>query len=1743
MDQIEELEEVDNIVPVSKLSCDHRCCRSPDRRTLVSTLQTSTAGLRKPPSVHWQNHYDLLDWLSFFFGFQEDNVRNQRDHLVLHLANHYLCGAETPQDNVISLDPRALLCFREKLLQNYEDWCCFLGKMSEVRLIDGRGNSGTNCHELLYVSLYLLIWGESANLRFLPECICYIFHNMATELNMVLKDHVDQNTGCPNLPENSGENAFLNGVVKPLYDVVHMEVIKGRKGIDPDNEWRNYDDINEYFWSRRCFEELKWPLDARSRFFKNAGKAGFVERRSFWNLFRSFYRLWLMLVLFLQAAIIIAWEEEYKFPWQALPNKEVQVRVLSAFVTWSGLHLLESLLNSVMQWGLVSRETWWIGMRMVLRNVIAVMWTAALGWFYVRIWLQRNEDGEWSAKANKRLMLFLELALVSVLLKLSAFALSYVPSFDNFLVRKNWRMCELLTSRTFVGRDLREGTREYAKYAMFWVLVLATKFLFSYFLQIQPMINPTKELLQLRNVDSIWNQFFYHSNGLAIGMLWFPMVLIYMMDLQIWYSIWTFLVGVAVGLFSRLGEIQNNQHLRLRFDHFVREVANKFNLVGQEELLYERESMRSNKFSFIKLLNPSNWVSPRFKKLDHNHILVCKFAVMWNEIIRTFREEDIISDRVVELLELPKIYWTSRVISWPYFLLSNELLFALSEVCRLADAPDARLWYKICKNEYRRCAVIEAYDSVKHLLLEILRNDVEEHSIVTALFGEIDHSLQIGKFSTMFDMTVLPKIHASLIRLVELLNRSNVDPDQVASTLQALYNIVILDFFKQKRSYQQLKGDGLAPCNRFPHAGLLFQNAVRLPNSGDGIFSRQIRRLQMILKTRDSLQNIPASEEARRRITFFCNSLFMDLPRAPSVERIKAFSVLTPYYDEEVLYSKEELLKENEDGISILFYLQTIYNEDWQNFMERMHREGMGSPDQIWTTKLRDFQLWASYRGQTLARTVRGMMNYVKALKLLAFLEYHPEIYFSQGLQEPGSTMLDGNADCVDMSSLLSEGCACERGIAVMKYSYVVACQQYGYQKAKSDPKAKDILYLMKNNEALRIAYVDEVSGSRGENEYFSVLVKYDRQSEQEVEIYRIKLPGPFKLGEGKPENQNQAIIFTRGDAIQTIDMNQDNYLEEALKMPNLLEEFERLYGTRNPTILGLREHIFTGSVSSLAWFMSAQETSFVTSGQRVLANPLRVRMHYGHPDVFDRIWFLTRGGISKASRKINISEDIFAGFNCTLRGGNVTHHEYIQIGKGRDVGLDQISMFEAKIASGNGEQALSRDIYRLGSKLDFFRMLSLFHSTVGFYFNNIMVIWTIYALLWGRLYMALSGLEATALADEANNKNFFGPVVNIQFIQLILFTGLPAVVDNSVEHGILSALWEFLVMQLQLSSVFYTFSMGTRSHFFGRTVLHGGAKYRGTGRGFAVQHRSFAENYRLYARSHFVKALEIALVLAVYTIYSPLASGAFSFIDTSITGWFLVASWILSPFIFNPYGLDWLKTVNDFDEFMIWIRTRRGLFVKSTQSWETWWYEEQDHFQRTGFWGKFLEVILTLRFFFFQYGIVYHLHISSGSTSLLVYLLSWIYIAGAFAMFVVISFAREKFATRLHIYYRLVLGVAIALVALAICALLQFTKFKLIDFFTSLMAFIPTGWGIISIAQVFRSTIERTRLWDIVVSVARLYDFLFGVIVMAPVAVLAWLPGFQSMQTRILYNEAFVRGVKIIQILIGKHVKGKGDL
>ena len=56
-----------------------------------------------------------------------------------------------------------------------------------------------------------------------------------------------------------------------------------------------------------------------------------------------------------------------------------------------------------------------------------------------------------------------------------------------------------------------------------------------------------------------------------------------------------------------------------------------------------------------------------------------------------------------------------------------------------------------------------------------------------------------------------------------------------------------------------------------------------------GIVCSQCVRLQLLLTTKESAIYVPTNLEARRRITFFANSLFMKMPRAPPIRSMMSF--------------------------------------------------------------------------------------------------------------------------------------------------------------------------------------------------------------------------------------------------------------------------------------------------------------------------------------------------------------------------------------------------------------------------------------------------------------------------------------------------------------------------------------------------------------------------------------------------------------------------------------------------------------------------------------------------------------------------------------------------------------------------------------------------------------------------------------------------------------------------------------
>ncbi|MBA0572792.1 hypothetical protein Golob_003113 [Gossypium lobatum] len=104
----------------------------------------------------------------------------------------------------------------------------------------------------------------------------------------------------------------------------------------------------------------------------------------------------------------------------------------------------------------------------------------------------------------------------------------------------------------------------------------------------------------------------------------------------------------------------------------------------------------------------------------------------------------------------------------------------------------------------------------------------------------------------------------------------------------------------------------------------------------------------------------------------------------------------------------------------------------------------------------------------------------------------------------------------------------------------------------------------------------------------------------------------------------------------------------------------------------------------------------------------------------------------------------------------------------------------------------------------------------------------------------------------------------------------------------------------------------------------------------------------------------------------------------------------------------------------------------------------------------------------------------------------------------------------------------AVMIILFKICGL------TLSDLFASILAFMPTGWAFILVGQACRPCLHKL-LWEPIKEVARAYDFMMGLLLFTPIAFLSWLPAVNEFQTRILFNQAFSRGLHISMILAGK--------
>ncbi|KDO60983.1 hypothetical protein CISIN_1g0003852mg, partial [Citrus sinensis] len=61
---------------------------------------------------------------------------------------------------------------------------------------------------------------------------------------------------------------------------------------------------------------------------------------------------------------------------------------------------------------------------------------------------------------------------------------------------------------------------------------------------------------------------------------------------------------------------------------------------------------------------------------------------------------------------------------------------------------------------------------------------------------------------------------------------------------------------------------------------------------------------------------------------------------------------------------------------------------------------------------------------------------------------------------------------------------------------------------------------------------------------------------------------------------------------------------------------------------------------------------------------------------------------------------------------------------------------------------------------------------------------------------------------------------------------------------------------------------------------------------------------------------------------------------------------------------------------------------------------------------------------------------------------------------------------------------------------------------------------------------------WESIKELARAYEYIMGLLLFAPIAILSWFPFVSEFQTRLLFNQAFSRGLQISMILAGRKDK-----
>ncbi|KAK4764816.1 hypothetical protein SAY86_025906 [Trapa natans] len=815
-----------NIIPLDGLSTTNAIVTFPEVRAAMEALRFRDLPTMPPDfQIPATRVADIFDFLHYVFGFQRDNVSNQREHVV-HLLSNEQSMVFIPDDVDPRLDNNVVQRVFQKSLDNYIKWCIYLD-----------------------------------------------IQPMAREMDEILRQQVAQRANSCN-SENGA--SFLKEVITPLYEVVAA-----------------YRGLTESFCrSLRCFE-LSWPWRKNYSFFQKPkpriklllktggdgshrrGKTSFVEHRTFLHLYHSFHRLWLFLVMMFQGLVIIAFNNH---KWNSKTIREL----LSLGPTFVIMKFIESILDIVMMYGAYSTTRHMAIARILLR----FLWFGAASGFISFLYVKALQEQNQSDSAVYRLYVIVIVIYASVQFFLSF--LMRIP-FCHHLTNQcdRWPAIRFLKwmrqERYYVGCDMYERNRDFLKYMIFWLVILGAKFSFAYFLQIKPLVEPTRVIVDQDRIQYSWHDFVSQNNhnALAVASLWSPVIAIYLLDIHVFYTVFSAIWGFLLGARDRLGEIRSLESVHRDFEQFPSAFMDSLHvpLPGRDKSRFRTQDVEASKMD------------------------AARFSPFWNEIVRNLREEDYISDLEMELLLMPKNSSKLRLVQWPLFLLASKIFLAKDIAIEHNESQD-ELWEKICRDDYMKYAVEECFSTIKYILQEILEG--EGILWVARIYEDIEISIEKKNILGDFQLNKLPLVISRVTALMGLLKEETPDSNKGAvkavqdlydvkeaetpdsnkgavKAVQDLYDVVCHDVLSinMRENYETWN-----LLSKARNEGRLFSN-LKWPK--DPELKLQVKRLYSLLTIKDSAANVPKNLEARRRLEYFTNSLFMEMPPARAVQQMLSF--------------------------------------------------------------------------------------------------------------------------------------------------------------------------------------------------------------------------------------------------------------------------------------------------------------------------------------------------------------------------------------------------------------------------------------------------------------------------------------------------------------------------------------------------------------------------------------------------------------------------------------------------------------------------------------------------------------------------------------------------------------------------------------------------------------------------------------------------------------------------------------